>query len=195
MKQKDTVHIIYISGFGSSYDGIRRFLLKFWSLYGVSTQLIETKWSDGQSYDAKLKKVNDAIDYNSDKKIVLIGESAGASLAINAYIKRPKDLYRVMSLCGKNFGANSVSERFFSKNPAFKESIHTSDITIKRMSDIERKNFTSVYPLKDFLIPVRETILPGSRVVRIWSIGHLTSILLSLSVYSFILVREAKRPR
>jgi pimeloyl-ACP methyl ester carboxylesterase len=195
MSRKETVHIIYISGFGSSYDGIRRFLLKFWRVYGVSTQFVSSKWSDGQSYTSKLRRINAAIDQNTDKRVVLLGESAGASLAINVYATRPNDLYRAMSLCGKNSGANTVAARVYAKNPAFKESIRLSDAVVPKLNQNERKNFTSVYPLKDFLIPVHETILPGSRKVRIWSFGHLTSILLSLSLYSFIIVREARRQR
>jgi hypothetical protein len=193
MSKNNTVHIIYVSGFGGRYDSSRRFLLKFWRLYNVSTELVSMSWSDGLSYDSKLKKLNQAIDRSMDKKIVLIGESAGASIAINAYAARETDIYRVITLCGKNSGADTVADHLYIKNPAFKDSIRLADRNIKRLSKEQARHFTSMYPLHDPVIPAHESIVPGSREVRLWTLGHLISILLALSCLSFILVREAKR--
>lgn len=193
MSKKDTLHIIYVSGFGSRYDSVRHFLLRFWRLYGVNAELASMRWNDGSSYETKMDLLNRLLDKNRDKKVVLIGESAGASIVINAYANRTADIHRAMTLCGKNRGAKTVASRFYSKSPAFKDSIYAADINTEKLSKSQRANITSIYSLYDSVIPTHESITPGSREVRLWAFGHLTSILLGLSLFSFILVREAKR--
>jgi hypothetical protein len=193
MVKNNTVHILYVSGFGSRYDATRRFLLRFWRIYGISTELVAMRWDDGVDYDTKLRLLHQAINKNKDKNIVLIGESAGASIVINAYANRSKDIYRAMSLCGKNQGAKTVAGRFYSKNPAFEKSIRMADDNIQSLDMHQKEKFTSIYALYDPVIPAHESIVPGSRQVKLWTFGHLVSILLSLSLLSFILVREARR--
>src|SRR3990167_7868192 len=100
MVKNNTIHILYVSWFGSRYDITRRFLLRFWRIYGIDAELVAMRWDDGADYDTKLRLLYQAIDKNKDKNIVLIGESAGASIVINAYANRGKDIYRAMSLCG-----------------------------------------------------------------------------------------------
>lgn len=193
MVKNNTIYILYVSGFGSRYDIIRRFLLRFWRIYGINAELVAMRWDDGADYDTKLRLLYQAIDKNKDKNIVLIGESAGASIVINAYANRSKDVYRAMSLCGKNQGAKTVAGRFYSKNPAFEQSIHVADDNVAKLDINHREKFTSIYALYDPVIPAHESIVPGSRQVKLWTLGHLISILLALSLLSFVLIREARR--
>lgn len=76
-------HIIYISGLGDRYDGLRRFCLRLWKYPGITTELAPMTWADSGSYDEKFARVVSAIDQVKGKRIVLFGESAGGSMAVN----------------------------------------------------------------------------------------------------------------
>jgi hypothetical protein len=42
-------------------------------------------------------------------------------------------------------------------------------------------------------VSVPKNIIPGAKHIKVWSIGHLTTIMLCLSLYSFVLIRAIKR--
>lgn len=189
---KKPIHIIYVSGFGSGYDGVRWLLLKLWRYGDVTTELVSMKWSDGKSYEEKYDRLSRAIDGAAGKRIVLIGESAGGSMVVNMYAERASDLYKVLTICGKNKGAESVAGHYYEKNPAFKDSILATKRSIESLSERQRKEFISITPLFDPTVPVRETLIPGCRHVRLFAVGHLLPITLALSIYSWKIVRLAK---
>src|SRR5215216_6113583 len=107
--------IFYISGFGGHYDKFRRFALKFWKLYGVNARLISTSWSNKESYEQKFKRITDAIDAIDTKttNIILIGESAGGSLALNVFASRKEKIHKTITLCGKNNGPELVAPHYY----------------------------------------------------------------------------------
>ena len=86
--------IVYIPGLGSRYNSVRMFALKFWAVYGVSTTLIPLDWYDGDTIEGKLSKVQDAINQAGKRsRVVVVGESAGATLALHS------TLFTVSLLC------------------------------------------------------------------------------------------------
>ena len=117
-------YIIYIPGLGDHNDGIRRFFLRFWRLYGVRTQLVPMQWYDGESYQTKYSQITAAITTAEEQgyNVSLVGESAGASMAMNVFA-RDDSLYRFVSLCGVNNFHTSISPRILARSPAFKESL------------------------------------------------------------------------
>src|SRR5665648_522378 len=96
-------HIIYISGLGNRYDGLLLFLLFFWHVFGVKTEFVAMKWYGGTSYQEKFDRVIATIERAEAKgyTVLLIGESAGASMAMNVFAQRDS-LHRLVSLCGVN---------------------------------------------------------------------------------------------
>lgn len=190
------IHLIYIPGLGDGYDPIRRFTLKFWRFYGVSIEHIPSSWSDGGEIDEKIGRINDAITRakKDGKDVVLIGESAGGSLALNIYASNPKLIYRLVTLCGKNTRPENVSPVLYRRNPAFKVSMERVGASVSSLRLTDRQRITSIYPLYDPTVPVRETFTPDCRKVQIWSVGHIVSIFLGLTIYAGIIIREARRP-
>lgn len=186
-------YIIYIPGLGDSYDGLRRFLLFFWRIYGVKVEHVPVRWYDGKSYQEKYKRVAAAIQ-NAQAlgyTVSVIGESAGGSMAMNIFA-RNESLYRLVSLCGVNSYKAPISPRIFERGPAFKESVALVNASqtgaVKRVQQI-----TSITALYDETVPIKSNMIPGARRVTIWSIGHLITIVLSLSILSFIPIREVRR--
>ncbi|MDB5177642.1 MAG: hypothetical protein JWO61_25 [Candidatus Saccharibacteria bacterium] len=186
-------YIVYIPGLGDGYDGLRRFLLFFWRIFGVKVEHVPMKWYDTKSYEEKYKRVDAAIR-NAQAlgyTVSVIGESAGGSIAMNLFA-RNETLHRLISLCGVNSYRTPISPRIFQRSPAFKESV--SMLNESQTDALKRvKHITSVTARYDPTVPIKSNIIPGARHVTIWSVGHLTTILLCLSLFSFVLVREVRR--
>lgn len=151
-------------------------------------------WSDGVSYQSKFDRLSKAIDDAQGKRIVLIGESAGGSMVLNMYQARPTDLYKVMTICGKNTAPEHVSPVLYRKNPAFKESMYAAAGAVKQLTLRQRQNFISIHPLADVVVPVKETLISDCQSTRLWSVGHFTTIAFALTLWSWYIVRLAKRP-
>lgn len=186
-------YIVYIPGLGDSYDGLRRFLLFFWRIYGVKVEHVPVKWYDGKSYQEKYKRVAAAVQ-NAQAlgyTVSVMGESAGGSMAMNIFA-RNELIHRLISLCGVNSYKTPISPRIFERGPAFKESV--SILNASQAGAIKREQqITSITALYDETVPIKSNIIPGARRVTIWSIGHLITIVLSLSILSFIPIREVRR--
>ena len=79
---------IYVPGLGDGYDGFRRFGLWLWSLRpGVQTHLESMHWGDvDETAEEKIDRVTTVINtVASNVDIVVVGESAGGSIALAAY--------------------------------------------------------------------------------------------------------------
>jgi pimeloyl-ACP methyl ester carboxylesterase len=187
------LHIIYIPGFGDTYDVGRRVLLRCWRIFGVTTEFIPMHWNTAESYDEKLSRVEQAIDAAKDTRLVIIGESAGGSIALPIYAKRHVNLYRVITICGKNGNTASVSPLLYAKHIAFREAMQRTEVALTQLSKAQRQKFVSLYPIYDEVIPLKEATVPDCQVVRLPSIGHFLTIFLGLTLFSSYLVHIAKR--
>lgn len=187
------LHIIYIPGFGDNYDIGRRIFLVCWRIFGVTTEFIPMRWDSSESYNEKQKRVNAAIDKATNKRVVLIGESAGGSIVVPMYAKRYTDLYKVMTICGKNSGATSVSPHLYKKHRAFREAMRATDLAGPEISSRYLRKFIAFHPIYDGIIPLKETVIPGCKSIQFPSIGHLLTIFLSLTLFSGYIVHIAAR--
>lgn len=186
------IHVIYIPGFGNKFDTFRSWILDRWKYKGITMQLVPMNWESG-AFDAKLRSLNQAIDAAKGKRIVLIGESAGGSMVVHSMADRPKDLFKVVTLCGKNSQPETVGQSYFDRSPAFKQSMQKLNQSIEQLSAKQCAEFVSIHPIYDPTVPVRETLLPGCRRVRLWVVGHQFTILLALTLYSPIVIRTLRR--
>ena len=187
-------YIIYIPGLGDGYDTLRRFLLFFWQIYGVKVELVPTKWYDGRSYEEKYNRVDAAIKKAQQAGYIVsvIGESAGASMAMNIFA-RHESLHRLVSLCGVNSYKTLISPRIFQRGPAFKESVSLLNTSQADAVKTRATHMTSITARYDPVVPIESNIIPGARRISVWSVGHFTTIMLCLSVLSFTVVREIRR--
>ena len=194
MRQK--THIIYIPGLGTSYDPLRRQLLKAWRIYGVSVEFVPMYWTDQESFDIKKQRVIDAVlnAERANRRVVLIGESAGGSMVLNVYGEHTDAIAKVMTICGKNTRVDTLSAFYQQKTPAFYESMRRVRPTTDALSTAARTHFTSFAPFIDPTVPVEETRIPGGGFKRLFAIGHLTTILLALSIFSWQIASFAKKP-
>lgn len=174
------LHVIYIPGFGGRYDAIRLRLLRRWQRHDMTVELVSMHWTQREGLEKKLDRVAQAIERAGDKRIVLIGESAGGSVVVHLYAKYPGAFYKVMTLCGKNTRPETVAARYYEKSPDFEESMKMLNDSLAQLSDAEQARFVSIHPLYDPVVPVKDTLLPGCQEIRLWSVGHLFVIFATL---------------
>lgn len=188
-------YIIYIPGLGDRYDPLRRFLLFFWRIFGVTVEHVPMKWYDGKSYEQKYKRVDSAIRnaQTLGYTVSVIGESAGGSMAMNVFA-RNDSIYRMISLCGVNTARSPIASSIFRKGPAFETSVSTIADSQTDVKKQKIEHVTSITALYDPTVPIGRNMIPGARHVKLWSVGHFPTIVLALSLLSFIVVREVRRP-
>lgn len=181
-----STHILYIPGLGDRYDGFRRAALRFWNIWNVTAKLVPIKWYDGENMEVKLARVAKAIEAcPNDARIVLIGESAGATLAL-ATAESDTRVHRVITLCGVARQATPVSSYLRRKAPAL-------DQGVKSLGDECPVEIHSIRALVDGVVGKRYSVASGATEHVVWSIGHLTTITLCLTLYSVYVIHLAKQ--
>jgi hypothetical protein len=186
------IHILYIPGLGDKYDPFRIRLISWWHYRDITTEVVPMTWADGAPYDEKFSRLSAAIDRAAGKRIVLIGESAGGSMVVNMYAARANDLYKIMTFCGKNTHPENVSPHLYRVNPAFKTSMQRTHESVAALTEQQRREFISVVPLYDPVVPVAQTMLEGCKRIRLFSFGHFVPIIQALTLSSWRIVREIK---
>lgn len=185
-------YIIYISGLGDHYDTVRAFFLRLWYIYGVKTRLVPMQWYGDGSYEQKVRQIKQAISaaQQAGYAVSLIGESAGASIALNVAAATPT-LHRVVTLAGVNSSVMPISPVTRRRSPAFDVSAMNIGASLKLL-DISRIHTISA--ASDSIVPARYSTIPGAHNHRIWSVGHIATIILSISLLSGYIVSIIKRP-
>lgn len=185
-------HIIYIPGLGDSYDTVRRPLVKLWNRPGVKAELIPSLWSnETEDLDEKLLRIKRAIDGAGDARVVLVGESAGGALSLVAFDRFCGDVDAVITLCGMNQGAGNVSPRLYKKNRAFHDAMLGADKMVSSLKADTKQHITTIYSPADMTVRPKDTLLPGSRVMKLGSLGHFGTIMYVLAFRGALMRRLA----
>ena len=186
--------IFYIPGLGEKYDSYRQQALKRWSIFGVKTVLLPMNWYQGGTYDERFMQASDMIaDALSNKRrVTLIGESAGASMAINLFAAHP-EVANVITIAGVNTSSAPVAQRTLRRGPAFAESKQYIDQSLDDISNQHKKHIHTVSAWSDNVVRPERSHIDGAHNHRIPSIGHLFTIFLCLTILSWYIVSLAKR--
>ncbi len=177
-------HIIYIPGLGDRYDGFRRVVLSFWKLWGVSMEYVPITWYDEGSFDEKMQRIERAVKRAKDRRIVLVGESAGASLALHGASRF--GVKKVITLCGVAQSKTPISNYLRAKAPA----LHTAASTLPSRYPVPVE---SLRAFKDGVVGERWSKTNDATVHTIWMVGHMTTIVICLTILASLMVTIAKK--
>ena len=189
------LHIIYVPGLGDFRIKSQKLALSTWQVYGVTTEVCQMKWSDGQSFQPKLERILSRIDaaVAAGKPVAIVGTSAGASAALNAYALRKGQLKGVALICGKVLRPETISDYTYRANPAFRESMQRLDVSLPVLNDDDRARILSIHPFADQSVPVADTKLPGCREALVPTFGHAASIAATITIFSYKAVHFLRR--
>jgi pimeloyl-ACP methyl ester carboxylesterase len=182
---------LYIPGLGDHYDAGRSLALKGWKLWGVEARLLPIKWYDGGTYEQKLHLLVEALHeaIGQGYTVTLVGESAGASLALNAAAEVP-DVARIVLIAGVNGSKLPISPHLQRRSPSFAESTRRIDTSLSR---IDTRKIHTIRALADSVVSPRYNTISGATPHVFLSVGHITTIALCLSVFSFFVTRIIKQ--
>lgn len=171
-------HVIYIPGLGDKYDFVRKIGLKLWRRPGIKVSHMPMRWEDPtESYEQKIDRLKAFIDRYPEGDVILVGESAGGSVAIAATRRFAQQITRTVTVCGMNYGVANVNPTLYAKNIAFKDAMLQADHTVESLSDKERSKLRILYSSMDFTVRPKNTLIQGVSSQDLKIFGHMQAIL------------------
>lgn len=138
--------------------------------------------------ESKLGRITDAIDrIKGGGRLVLIGESAGASLALHAAASDSR-VTRVITLCGVARPDTPVSAHLRRRAPALNDGVDS----LRGVYDMD---VHCVRAAVDGVVNKRYSVVKGAKEHVIWSVGHLPTISLCLTILAPIISAIAKKQK
>lgn len=176
--------VIYLPGLGDQRPWGQQFITKFWRLAGLKVHYLPIGWAGGEAWPAKLERIIKQIDELGDADgVSLVGVSAGASAALNAYAARSAKIGRVVFICGKLTHPETVNPSYYRENPAFEQSLAAVQSVIAQLIPADKAKMLSLAPLYDGTVPVADTKIAGVAHRRLLVVGHIPAIFLAIGFY------------
>lgn len=190
--------VIIIPGLGDGVE-LMEFATRHWKWAGLDPLVYSVGWRDGErSFTPKLTRLLELVDtlHESGKHVSLVGTSAGGSAAMNAFIERRDAIHRVINVCGRlRVGPTKGLWSFAAKtksSPAFADSVMMCESHQKTISDKDLKRVMTIRPIFDEIVPTDTVELDGAHNRVIPSMGHVLSIALSMTFFSYQLASFLK---
>lgn len=167
-------HALYLPGVGRRFDWLRRVALMAWPLrLGVRVCLIPMNWDDpADTLEKKLGRIAKIIETNPNKHFIIIAESAGGSVGVQAYADWPSHIDKLVTVCGKNRGSSTVTKKYRRRYPHLVASIKAAESIYDKLSKGRQKQIYCLYSTGDNLLPKAETTLPSSPAFIVGSSSH-----------------------
>lgn len=188
--------IIVVGGLGDTGKSLQKIIF-WWKWFGFNLVSFETKWRSDETFEQKMERLDKFISLfkKKYKKISLIGTSAGGSFGINYLIKFPNKVYRVVNVCGRVRIGDLTGYRNL-KNMAktsesFEKSVRLVDQQINKK---HLPRLLNIRPYWDELVPSETVFIHGATNRTIFSVEHLLSIFLSLTIFSKFIIQFLLEP-
>jgi len=179
-----TLHIVLVPGLDDGRYNLLNTLSRFWSRADVKLHVHSVGWRDSGSFEQKLEGLLSFIDelLLTNEPVALIGTSAGGSMVLNAYLRRP-NLLGVINVCGRLHVGHDVSptlEEAAWTSAAFDSSVRACDQDQHKLSNRLRKRVLILQPWRDPVVPLVTMLLEGATVKRISGFAHVDGIVFAL---------------
>lgn len=186
--------IFYIPGLGDGYDKYRRRALKAWSFFGPDTVLMPMNWYAGGTYEERFAYASQLIAkaVGQGRRVALVSESAGASMAINLFATHP-DIASLVTIAGVNATSTPVASHTLRRGPAFATSKQYVDESLRQLSLVRRHHIYTLSAWSDNVVRSKYSQIADAHNYRIWSVGHLLTIALCLTLLAGYIVHLTKR--
>ena len=179
-------YVVVVPGLGDE-QRIPAYLLKQWKKFGVTPYLHLVPWKKQEVFSTKLERLIQVVDKFSKKGVVsLVGISAGASMVLNAYMQRKKQISAVVNICGRlKAGEKTLRplDATCKGNRAFREAVLFCEEKEKLLSRSEKRKILNMRAMYDVIVPPSTSVLDGAKNMRLPVIEHNTAIVLALSMY------------
>ncbi|MCA9347614.1 hypothetical protein KC930_03495 [Candidatus Saccharibacteria bacterium] len=179
---------IYINGLGSGkLRLIERIVFWWWGRAGVELTQAHINWYDSDGFETKVDKLKEIAKYQLQQyeKVVLIGSSAGGSLALNAFYELSDERIFAVNAHGRiNKGKYPKKHRMSlfrrahldkkRKSQAFFDSVvNVEGIVIPSLSKTEKTRILVLTQITDLVVPLETMKIEGVKTHKSLAFGHL----------------------
>lgn len=185
----EKIHVVIIPGLGNEIQK-HAWASDRWKKSGIIPHVFDAKWkTEENGFNKKLDEALELVDVliATGKKVSVIGNSAGSSLAINIFGQRKGKIHRVVVNCGRVrtkdwpwFTFNQAT----ASSPSFRESVLRSEKIISELSVTERKKILTLRPLFDEVVPPWTVPIAGATNEITPSVEHVATIALNMTLFS-----------
>jgi pimeloyl-ACP methyl ester carboxylesterase len=162
-------HVIYVPGLNNDlllHRASTSLLPIVWQLHGFHGHVVLLHWSDGNEIQPKLDKVLGFVgDLAARGHLVsLVGQSAGGSVVVNAFVQRPDLVTGVVNIAGRlrTEGETGLAEAS-RDNPAFAESVRRCEQALPGLTMSQRARIMTIRPRVDFVVPSESVAIDGAQ--------------------------------
>lgn len=184
--------IILINGLGGEIKPLT-LATNSWKKYGFTILVFHVDWKDKKvSFENILNNLVKKIDTLSSEgnTISIIGCSAGASLALNAFLMRTNKIKHAVNICGPVRIDNHTGLKLRSvswwKNisPLLIDSLNQLESRLSQSLPNEKSRIMTIRAgFGDELVPPGTVTVPGAENIKIPTIEHTLSIYLALILF------------
>lgn len=186
--------VIYIPGIGDTKTTFQEIAAKTWRFWGVRPHTYAMRWADGRPFEQKFERLLTYIDnlLAQGHTVSLVGASAGATVALNAFAARPQ-IHGVVCIAGKVNHPQAIGAWYHRNASSFVESANQVQGSLLTMTDDQLKRISSRYGITDVIVPKKDSIIPGAHNKRVIGFSHVMTIASQLTVAAPNHLRFLKR--
>lgn len=175
---------IIIPGLGDDSNSSTKrieYAVKHWEKYKITPLVHKVSWRDGNHLEPKLSVLLKRIDsLGKNHFISLVGTSAGASMAFNAYLERKDVVQKIVNVCGRlRTGDHKIRslENMAKTSLAFKQSVQAFEKREKELTDQDKKKILTIRPFfGDELVPADTVSVEGAVNKVVYLPSHVLGI-------------------
>lgn len=148
----------------------------------MKTLVVRLGWLSQEPYGPKYERLRKAIrqERQQGRRVVLVGVSAGASLGLLAFAESGGDVLAFVSVCGfTQLRPTDVTNKDLMKLSWFRAA-NRAELVARTLTRAERARILSLIARSDKVIEPRREYIGGAKNVRLYSHGHLASIVVAL---------------
>jgi pimeloyl-ACP methyl ester carboxylesterase len=186
-------HVIFVPGLGDRRKYGQDMVIHLWRLFGLKPHYFPLHWYKPEGFEKKLERLLNTVEelsQNNDS-VSVVGVSAGASAAINAFAASD-NIDSVILICGKINNPGSIGRRTFESNPDFKQSVFEVERSLGKLEQSDRAWIMSIHPRADQTVPIKDTIIDGAKEKTLPGWSHISGIFLGLILGSSAISKFVK---
>ncbi len=145
-------------------------------------QLVPMRWESNETYEQKVARLKQAIARGQQLGYIvsLIGESAGASIALNVAADTP-GIRRIVTIAGVTSSDLPIWPATQKRSPSFVASAGKINESLKHL---DPSRIHTIHALIDQTVSPRYNDIPGAHNHQVPSVGHIPTIVLCLTLFS-----------
>lgn len=203
------IHALYFNGLGSGKTRKReRFAIGYLAKRGIQVEHISIDWRSSEPFEKLLARLANTTKAKLKEHgdLVLIGSSAGGSLALNIFKQVNSKNLSVITLCSRLHDAElarwdhrTMQKMAYIGTPKasqlFVDSVtYCTDKTIPNLTKVDKRHVTIVRQLADDVVPKRTMEIEGIKVCKVIAVGHGWGIAEGVRQLPQLLLKESILP-